>query len=186
MNPSYNLLQKHAETNKQIYTLLRFACRCNHVSSLTMNTWEPAIAFLAGEIDIIRMYNLGDIDNKAVETYNEIAKNISIDFQVRKVEEDIEDTDLLYINTPSEGNYRAMELNKYAAKVRKYILLPNTVAYAHQAIPNIKLSADVKPIGLVFGINHFIQHNDNWFILEHDDVLPGMTILVNKDNVDAA
>jgi hypothetical protein len=186
MNPSYNLLQKHAETNKQIYTLLRFACRCDHVTSLTMNTWESAIAFLAGEIDTIRIYNLGDIDNKAKETYTNIAKELDIDFQVRKVEEDIENTDLLYINTPAEGNYRAMELSKYAKRVRNFMLLPNTVAHAHQASPNIKLSDGVNPIGLVFGINHFIQNHDNWFILEHDDVLPGMTILVNKDNVHVA
>jgi hypothetical protein len=186
MNPSYNLLQKHAETNKQIYTLLRFACRCDHVTSLTMNTWESAIAFLAAEINTIRMYNLGEADSKELETYTKISKELDINFQFRKVEEDIEETDLLYINTPAEGNYRAMELTKYAKRVRKFILLPNTVTHAHRAVPNIKLSADINPIGLVFGINHFIQNHDNWFILEHDDIEPGMTILVNKDNVDVA
>jgi hypothetical protein len=148
-----------------------------------MNSWEPAIAFLSGKIPTIRMYNLGDIDIKELEKYTAIAKEIEVNFQVAQITEEIEDTDLLYINTPAEGNYRATELHRYAKKVRKFILLPNTVAYGHQAVPNIKLSSDAKPIGLVYGINHFIQNNDNWFILEHDDVLPGMTILVNKDNV---
>ena len=186
MNPTYNLFQKQAEANKQLYTILRFACRCDHVTSLTMNTWESAIVFLTAKNDVIRMYNLGDTDLKAVETYTNFAKELEVDFQVNKVGEEIEETDLLYINTPAEGNYRAMELTKYANKVRKFILLPNTAAHAHQAMSNIKLADGINPIGLVFGINHFIQNNDNWFILEHDDVLPGMTILVNKDHVNAA
>ena len=38
-------------------------------------------------------------------------------------------------------------------------------------------------VGLVFGINHFIQTHDNWFILEHDDIDPGMTVLVNKQTL---
>jgi hypothetical protein len=151
-----------------------------------MNSWEPAIAFLAGKIPTIRMYNLGDIDIKELEKYTAIAKEIEVNFQVAQIAEDISETDLLYINTPAEGNYRATELSKYANKVRKFILLPNTVAYAHQAVPNIKLSANVNPIGLVFGINHFLQHNDDWFILEHDDLDPGMTVLVNRKNVSNA
>ena len=96
---------------------------------------------------------------------------------------ELEATELLYINSPAEGNYRAMELGKYAPFVSKYILLPNTVRNGLTASQQIKLADDIQPIGLVFGINHFLQSNDDWFILEHDDIDPGITVLVNRKNV---
>ena len=183
MNPAYELLQKQAEQNKQLYTLLRFACRCDHVTALTMLNYESATVFLAAKNDVIRVLNLGKPDAKAVETYTTISKDLNVDFQIAENTGDIEPTDLLYISTPAEGNYRAMELMKHASKVKKYIILPYTVINAHTPSQNIKLADGVTPIGLVFGINHFLQSNDDWFILEHDDLDPGMTVLVNKKNV---
>jgi hypothetical protein len=183
MNPAYELLQKQAEHNKQLYTLLRFACRCDHVTALTMLNYESATVFLAAKNEVIRVLNLGEPDSKALETYKIISKDLDVDFQIMENTGEIEPTDLLYISTPAEGNYRAMELTRHAGKVKKYILLPNTVANAHTPSPNIKLADSVTPIGLVFGINHFLQANDDWFILEHDDLAPGMTVLVNKKNV---
>ena len=181
---AYNLLQKQAETNKQIYTVLRFACQCKHVSALVLNTYESATAFIAAKVQTIRMYSLADVDDTAAAIYQEAAKNMSLDFNVNKLAEDgIEDTELLYINTPSEGTFRANELVKFNSKVSKYILLPNTTKFGLHPSDNIKLGEGQTPIGLVFGINHFIQTHDNWFILEHDDIDPGMTVLVNKQTL---
>jgi hypothetical protein len=182
VNPSYDLFQQAAQNNKQLYTLLKFACRCDHVSSFIMNTYESGVAFLTAKPNTIRMYGIATIDESNKQTLTNIAKELEVDFKLDALTDTIEPTDLLYINTPAEGNYRAMELGKYADQVRKYILLPNTVVNAHQASNNIKLNDGINPIGLVFGINHFLQAKDNWFILEHDDITPGMTVLINRDN----
>jgi len=183
MNNAYELFQNDASLNKQLYTVLRFACRCDSVTALTMNTYEAASTFLAAQCNKIRILNIGTVDDKVSETYSNIAKELNVNFKMMQNKNDLETTDLLYIDTPAEGNYRALELGKYAPLVNKYIVLPKTVEFAHQASPQIKLAEDMKPIGLVFGINHFLQAHDNWFILEHDDLDPGMTVLVNKDNV---
>jgi len=181
MTTSYDLLQKHAEQNKQIYTLLRFACRCEHASALTMNTYDSAIVFLSSKIPTSRIYNITDISESVTAMFTDLSKDL--DFKILKATDEIENTDLLYIDTPAEGNFRASELTRHANKVSKYILLPNTVKNGLTPSPTIKLADDQKPIGLNFGINHFLQTNDNWFILEHDDVDPGMTVLVNRKNV---
>ena len=183
MNPSYQLFQTHAQDNPQLFTLLRLAVGCDHVSALTMNSYESASTFLTAQVNNIRIYNLTDIEENIKTPLLAYAKEIGVNFSMEPNKGEIEETDLLYINTPAEGNYRAMELGKFAEKVKKYILLPNTVLNAHKASETIKLSDEVKPIGLVFGINHFLQTNDSWFILEHDDFTPGLTVLVNKDNV---
>ena len=179
MTNTYDLLQKEATVNKQLYTLLRFACQCEHATALTLNTWEAATVFAATRVKTAKIFNLAPIDEPIINLYKELAPNV----ELAKLEGDIEPTDILYINTPAEGNYRASELTRHAKNVRKYILLPNTVTNAHQPSNNIKLAEGITPIGLAFGINHFLQNNDNWFILEHDDIDPGMTILVNRDNV---
>jgi hypothetical protein len=186
MNSAYDIFQKTTASNKQIYTLLRFACRCNHVTALTMNTYESAAAFLAAQCHTSKILNLGPVDEKVTEVYTTIAKELEVKFNIDQLRDNFESTELLYINTPAEGNYRAMELGKYAEFVSKYIIMPNTVAFAHQASPSIKLADNIQPIGMVFGINHFLQHNDDWFILEHDDLDPGMTVLVNRKNVSNA
>lgn len=183
MNPVYKLFHAEAENDPQLYTLLRFSCECDHASALTMNSWESAVTFLTAQIKKIRIYNIAEIDKDSANKLNLAAREIGVNFSIAPVRDEIEETDILFINTPAEGNYRAMELGKHASKVRKYIVLPNTVAHAHEASNKIKLADEIKPIGLVFGINHFLQSNDNWFILEHDDVNPGVTVLVNKDNV---
>lgn len=181
MTTSYDLLQKHAENNKQIYTLLRFACRCHHVSALTMNTYDSAIVFLSSKIPVSRIYNITDIADSVTAMFAELSKDL--DFKILKASDEIEQTELLYIDTPAEGNFRASELIKHANKVTKYIILPNTVKNGLSPSPTIKLADGQTPIGLNFGINHFLQNYDDWFIMEHDDVDPGMTVLVNRKNV---
>ena len=183
MNPSYKLFQSQAQENPQLFTLLRLAVGCEHVSALTMNSYESASTFLTAQTNNIRIYNLSEVDAEIKNTLESYAKEIGVKIKIEPNKGEIETTDLLYVNTPAEGNYRAMELGKYAEKVRKYIVLPNTVQNAHKPSDAIKLSDEIKPIGLVFGINHFLQSHDNWFILEHDDFGAGVTILVNKDNV---
>jgi hypothetical protein len=183
MNPAYELLQKQGASNKQLYTLLRFACRCDHVTSLNFNSYESVTVFLSAKCATIRARSLSSIDASLKENYEKIAKEIEVDLEFLPVVDVIEPTDLLYINTPAEGNFRASELAKFAAQVKKYIILPNTEANGLQPSSAIKLADNKTPIGLVFGINHFLQTNDDWFILEHDDVDPGMTVLVNRRNV---
>jgi hypothetical protein len=183
MNPAYELLQKQAADNKQLYTLLRFACACDHVTSLNFNNYDSATVFLAAKCQSIRVRSLAVIDEKTKVNYESIAKEVEVDLEFLPVVDVIEPTDLLYIDTPAEGNFRASELTKYSAQVKKYILLPNTEINGLTPSNTIKLADNQTPIGLVFGINHFLQTNDDWFILEHDDVGPGMTVLVNRKNV---
>lgn len=186
MTHIYDLLQAQAANNKHIYALLRFACRCEHVTSLVMQGYESTVAFLAAKNTPVRVMTLGPVDDAIANQYQKLAQDMQLDVSFQQNAGELEETDLLYIDTPAEGNYRAMELGRYASKVRKYIILPNTVKFAHTASPQIKLADNMSPIGLVHGINHFLQSHDDWFILEHDDLDPGVTVLVNRKNVDNA
>lgn len=182
MNPAYELFQKAAETNKQLYTVLRFACQCSSATTLTLNTFESLVAYLAGQVKDIQIITVTDLDKSVFETYSKLSAELDVNLTFTTASDKIYKTDLLFIDTPAEGNFRAMELSKYAEHVNKYIILSNTVKHAHAPSPTIKLPENVQPIGLIHGINHFLQSNDQWFILEHDDVDPGVTVLIRKEN----
>ena len=180
MNPSYDLFQKKAEINKNLYTLLRFACRCDHNSAFSKDA-DSTIAFLAAKSKKINIFNYGDkpIDVTGLQP---IADEIESELTIANGYDSFLETELLYIDTVGEGNLKALELKKYGDNVKKYIILPNTFKYAHSPEINPALPID-KKIGMNFGINHFLSTNHDWFILEHDDVDPGMTVLVNRKNV---
>jgi len=182
MNTAYELFQKQAEENKQLYTLLRFACKCDHVAAFVKNT-EAAIVFLAARNKNIDIFNCGDVPLN-FEKLDPILSTLELTMTVANGYSSFEKTELLYIDSISEGNIKAMELTNYGNRASKYILIPKTVKYAHNPEENISVPLE-KKIGIVFGINHFIMNNDDWFILEHDDVDPGMTVLINRKNVDA-
>jgi hypothetical protein len=150
---------------------------------MNFNSYESVTAFLAAKCSTIRARSLTAIDEKLKANYEKIAEQIDVDLEFLPIVDVIEPTELLYINTPAEGNFRVSELIKFSSLVTKYILLPNTEVNGLKPANTIKLPDDQKPVGLVFGINHFLQTHDDWFILEHDDIDPGMTVLVNRKNV---
>ena len=179
MNPAYELFQKQAEANKQLYTILRFASRCDHCAAFISNA-NSVIAFLAAQNKKIEIFNYG---NKKIDISNLIPIADLLESTIESFDQFKEtDAELLFIDTVSEGNLKAMELEQYSRHIKKYIIIPNTAKYAITPQQNIELPFEQK-IGMNFGINHFLMKNDNWFILEHDDVDPGMTVLVNRKNV---
>jgi hypothetical protein len=182
MNPSYDLFQTRAQTNKNLYTLLRFACRCDHTSAFTKDE-DSIITFLAAKNKKINIFNYGDkpID---VSSLQPIANELDSELTIANGYDSFSETELLYIDTIGEGNLKALELKKYSDNVKKYIIIPNTFKYAHAPESNPGLPID-KKIGMNFGINHFLSTNHDWFILEHDDLDPGITVFVNRKNVDA-
>ena len=111
-----------------------------------------------------------------------MAESLGVKLKLEKYQDTIEPTDLLFFDAPSEGNYAALQLARVGNKVRKFIVIPNTVLYGHTANPLVQNNNN-QMLGVVFGINNFIKTNEQWFILEHDDISPGVTILVNKENV---
>ena len=179
MNPAYELFQKQAESNKQLYTVLRFASQCDHCAAFTSNS-NIAVTFLAAQNKKIDLYNFEN-SKINVDSLTSIADQLECTLEVFEKFKETE-ADLLFIDTISEGNLKAMELDQYSRHIKKYIIIPNTVKYAHEPQKDIELPFE-KKIGMNFGINHFIMKYDNWFILEHDDVEPGMTVLVNRKNV---
>ena len=184
MNLAYESFHKQAEINKQAYTIFRFASKCNTVAALIKDD-RSIVTFLAAQnkkIDICPYES-----NISIEKFDSISKEVGSKLTLYKDYSSfqISNIDLLYIDTFADGNLKAMELTKFGVDINKYIIITNTVKYAHSPEQGMNWPKD-KQLGVIFGINHFITNNVEWFILEHDDLDPGITVLVNRKNVNDA
>lgn len=178
MTDIYSKFQELAEKNKSLYTLLRFAVQSSSAIAIeTVDTMESGVTLLLAKCPNIKVFYLGG----ETQNYTEFMNSSTV-LDTGPLGETITEADLLYINTPAEGKYRASELVNYSKFIKKYIILPNTVENAHVPNSSVKMADNSSPVGLVLGINYFIQNNPNWYILEHDDIHKGITVLVNKDN----
>lgn len=89
--------------------------------------------------------------------------------------ETIPEADLLFIDTRHTGTRLHAELEAYAPKIAKRILIHDTATFG------VKGEDDGK--GMFWAIRKFITENPEWFIAEHKEHQYGMTVLskVPKD-----
>ena len=97
--------------------------------------------------------------------------------------ETIADCDMLIVDSFAEGNFINTICSKFAQFVNRYIVVNNTFKHAHQSDPVVKLGNGAQPIGIVFGINHFLQTNDPWHIAENMYWEPGLTLLYRRKDL---
>jgi hypothetical protein len=91
--------------------------------------------------------------------------------------------DMLIVDTFAEGNVVLTICQKFEKFVNRYIVINNTFKYAHQPDPAVRLSNNAQSVGIVFGLNSFLQNNDPWHIAENLYWSPGLTLLWRRGNI---
>jgi hypothetical protein len=82
---------------------------------------------------------------------------------------EIEETDMLFLDTYGTGDRLYQELVKHAPKVRRWIVRHDTGIFGERG-------SDGEP-GLAFAIKRFIEENPEWFIADHTGEQYGLTVL---------
>ena len=81
--------------------------------------------------------------------------------------------DMLIVDTFAEGNVVMTICQKFEKFVNRYIVVNNTFKHAHQPDPTVKLGNNAQPVGVVFGLNSFLQnHSYNQFHCLADTLSP--------------
>jgi hypothetical protein len=164
-----NEFEKACENNVYVTTLFDYATKCCHVTEFNSTCDPSTIVFLYNR-NIIRSYNT-IVDNEVKNIVNELIEN-DWDLVYKKgtiLEEEIEETDLLYINSVDSYYNLIRALKKYENKVTKYIAISKTHKYAIKGKHNEN--------GLLPAIIKFIMLHNNWKISFYDIICNGMTIL---------
>ena len=176
----HELCGRNSDINEHLPTLKRYTEECETVVEMGVRYIVSTYAFMMG-----KPKKLLSIDIKHPSTYGgnldeviEIAKenDIEFDFQLgdtRKIE--IEETDLLFIDTWHVYEQLKIELEKHAPKAKKYIIMHDTTLFEVRG-------EGAGHVGLWPAVQEFLDTNKEWVINERYRNNNGLTILKRIDN----
>lgn len=154
-------LQDHCETLKNLVeksdTVVEFGVRWG----------KSTICFLTGRPKKMFSYDLQEMP-----TIKEIKRISETDFEFKKansLEIEIEPCDILFIDTYHSYDQLIQELKRHHNKVKKYIVMHDTVAFARKGHREGER-------GLMDAIEEFVKNYD-WKIKQHYTSSNGLTIL---------
>jgi 3-methyladenine DNA glycosylase AlkC len=178
---------KPSDINEHFDALLDTAKECSHITEFGVRTVVSSWALLHSRPKTMISYDISYHIKENIEELIDVAKNNQINFNfiladVLKV--DIEETDMLFIDTLHTYKQLSQELVKHANKVKKYIVLHDTetFGYTDESVYNhaSELSKNnSNKHGLVAAIDEFLksEQGSNWTVKKKFTHNNGLTII---------
>ena len=145
-------------------TYARYASMVDSVTEFGVYTGLSTTAFVSGKPIKVRSY---DITSGYLTVLHEIeacALHLGVDFKFQiasSLNIEIEETDLLFIDTVHEKDYCLRELNLHHAKTKKFIVLHDIIAWP----------------GVLQAAEEFMKTHPEWVVYERDDVGSGLLVM---------
>lgn len=177
-----------SDINEHMETLRTYASECEHITEMGVRHVVSTWAFLKGNPK--RLVSI-DINPSPVQEAARLAKeaNISFDFMLADTsnpELDIEETDLLFIDTWHVYQQLKVEFKLHSNKARKYIILHDTTTFGENG-EGLETNATInvftgqvehKPFkGLWPAVEEFLAENSNWQLKTRYTHNNGLTVL---------
>lgn len=194
--------RKKSDIHEHLPTLKRYGSECATIVEMGVRKGVSTSAWLAARPKKVRSYDIdGDFFLKHRDaTYRRAAAEVGADFEYIVADVltlDIEETDLLFIDTWHVYDQLKKELDRHAGKAKKYIVLHDTETFgtygedpewkraAHRvsrALRRIsKRIPEVKRLGgLVQAVDEFLAAHPEWKRHEHFANNNGLTVLARK------
>jgi len=160
--------------------LRAYAGRCHHVTEFTKRR-ESTMALIAGrphtvvtystepDLFLARLHGAIPRNSDMTMTWTSHVPNTpDFDGDVLNLNE-IEPTEMLFVDTHHNGPRIRAELDRFGAMVAKYIVLHDTHAHGEQG--------DDGGPGMSGGVTAWLTANPSWFVAYHTDAQYGLTIL---------
>lgn len=187
-----DLLQQYYESecnfksdiNEHLPVLKEYASKCETVTELGVRWIVSTWAFLSSSakkitsIDIVNPEDwpaIGPTSNQTSVARN-IAKCCDKDYEFilgDSLEIDIEETDLLLLDTLHRYDQLKGELDRHSDKVKKYLIFHDTMTYGQ--------TGENGGEGILKAIYEFLQDNKNWEIDSFKTNNNGLCILKKKN-----
>lgn len=178
-----------SDINEHLPTLHRYAKECDHVTEMGARTGCSTYAFLSSKPKRFVSYDLFEHSN--ISQAKSLALNDGLDFDFRLQDvllANIEQTDLLFIDTWHRYGQLKAELSLHANKVNKYIIMHDTVTFGHTDEPaydsnhQAAIPISSEKIGLIAAIDEFLEENQEWSRHEIFTNNNGLTILARNQS----
>lgn len=180
-NPS---VYKSVDINEHLPTLREYASKVNHVTEMGVRWGASTIAI--GSAKPNKMISFDITETVEMNKVIELLKESEIDFEfiiADTLNLEIEETEMLFIDTLHTYNQLIKELMLHESKVSKYIILHDTVTFGRKdeqiyehASPLVKTMESAKN-GLMTAVEDFLKTNTDWVIEKHYENNNGLTIL---------
>ena len=168
------------DINEHLTMLYSVAKGCEHITEMGVRSGMSTRAFLHADPKKLVCYDIY-IDDTVNELF-EKAKVNGKDFHYLlgdTTEIQIEQTDLLFIDTLHKYEQLKMELTLHADNVNKYIIFHDTETFGvHGQQPNVDFGYEGK--GILFAIDEFLTQNKNWEIVYKTAKNNGLMIIERK------
>jgi hypothetical protein len=149
------------------------------------STW----AFLGAAPKKLISYDMEDPSHYGsnIQIVYDVAKQYGLDFEFKQadvLEIEIEETDLLFLDTWHAYDQLKAELERHNSKTRKYIIMHDTTSYEFRDEPltseNTFKGEQSSGKGLWPAITEFLEENNNWELHKRFTNNNGITILKRK------
>lgn len=183
-----------SDINEHLPILKRYAALCSDVTEFGVRWVCSTYGLMAGTPNKLTSYDINGIDTMKLNLLQRLAEDNNINFKFVKADVlniEIEETDLLFIDTLHGYKQLKLELAGHAHKVRKFIIFHDTVSFGYhdegQPNPdalngNMRHLFDALPQrqGLLPAINEFLMGHDEWSIDTHHANNNGLLIIKKR------
>lgn len=176
-----------SDINEHFDTLRRYASECDTIVEMGVRQIISTWAFLMGNPKkmISIDFNHPSIFGGNLDEVYEITNETLIDYQfllANTLACEIEECDLLFIDTWHDYQQLKSELYRHSDKARKYIILHDTLSFGFTNETLYEAYGDKRPEtnlpkGLNVAIDEFLFSNKKWYLHERFAHNNGMTIL---------
>jgi hypothetical protein len=169
---SHSEIREHADIREHLPTLYELARTCEHVTEMgTRKGWSTR-AFLYAQPKVLCCYDLfrlPEVDMlEAAARAAGRPRFVYRQADVRLIE--IEETDLLFIDTAHYYEQLRQELTRHAGRVRRHLVFHDTFIYGERGdLPGHR--------GLWPAIEEFLEENPLWSESPRPTANPNLTIL---------
>ena len=183
-------IQIKSDINEHLQTLRRYGSECETIIEMGVRGITSTWAFLASSPK--KMVSIDfqhpSIFGGNIEEVSDLAREYGIDFEFRLQNTlvcDIEECDLLFIDTWHDYLQLKSELYRHSSKVKKYIIFHDTNSFGFRNEDNYETydmgrEETNLPKGLVPAIDEFLFSNKEWYLYEKFANNNGITILKRK------
>jgi len=166
-----------SDINEHLPTLFKYASECEHVTEMGVRWIVSTWALLAANPNKMISYDIKNPNNWGANIFEVLElsreENLNYTFIEQDVlTADIEETDLLFIDTLHNYAQLKEELRLHANKVRKYLIFHDIVSYGYSGESDDK--------GILPAINEFLSDNTNWYVREQFINNNGLLVLARK------
>ena len=176
------VIKRPSDINQHIETIIKYGKECDHITEMGMRFMVSIWGWLYAKpkrLIAIDMENPAKWGRNILEL-EDTASHHGVSFQFRQenvLNIEIEETDLLFIDTWHSYKQLSKELELHAPKVRKYLCFHDTTTFGSRDENAYGLEGHPTKKGLWLAIEEFLEKNTEWTIKERFTHNNGFTIL---------